>query len=359
MSGPAIPMPRLTGWPQDAPAPGRHLLLLPDGVVAEEVEVLAISRFPAARWERPPRVPMSRRDSAAQPTPGVLRLGRLSTVTGPFGVEPAVAARLGVPGDIVSAWPVDVPRERHAAPAIGGDRDGLRRAFGAQQPVREEGRVLRWLVDVARRLGGAVRTDTGVVLVPEMDAALDLTVVSDRWVEPEVVLTAARRVAPQARVDAPASSGDRLAAVAHTGRALVERPDAGIGVADAGERQRLHAEADAFDAWMVAHPPAAEGFGVLIDLGADGAVSVRAETEGDLPLVLHGLDWTQGEVIAYRVTWEPPELEELEAEKPSFAHRVARGRAAQVVRSIAREVQSDVGGEVADMAGFLVDPAEL
>ncbi len=354
-----IPLPRLTSWPENPPAPGRHLLLLPEGVVAEEVEVLAISRFAAARWDRPPRVPMSRRDSSAQPTPGVLRLGRLSTVTGPFGVEPAVAARLGAPGDIVAAWPVDVPRERATTPAIGGDRDGLRRAFGDQQPVREEGRVLRWLVDVARRLGGAVRTDTGAVLVPEMDAALDLTVLSDRWVEPQVVLAAARRVAPQARADAPVTSGGRLPTVAHTGQVLVERPDAGIGVEDLEERRRLHAEADAFDAWMVANPPAAEGFGVLVDLGADGAVSVRAETEGELPLVLHGLEWTQGEVVAYRVTWEPPELEELEAEQPSFAHRVARGRAAQVVRSIAREVQSDVGGEVADMAGFLVDPAEL
>lgn len=359
MNGPAIPLPRLTSWPQDAPAPGRHLLLLPDGVVSEEVEVLAISRFASARWERPPRVPSRRRDSAAQPTPGVLRLGRLSTLTGPFGVEPAVAARLGVPGDIVAAWPVDVPRERAATPAIGGDRDGLRRAFGDQQPVREEGRVLRWAIDVARRLGGAVRTDTGAVLVPEMDAALDLTVVSDRWVEPEAVLAAARRVTPQARLDAPAPSGERLAAVTHTGRVLVDRPEGGIGITDLDERRRLHAEADAFDAWMIEHPPAAEGFGVLIDLGADGAVSIRAESEGDLPLVLQGLSWTAGEVVAYRVTWEPPELEELESERPSLAHRVARGRAAQVVRSIAREVQHDVGGEVADMAGFLVDPAEL
>lgn len=355
----SIPMPRLSGWPQNAPAPGRHLLLLPDGVVTEEVEVLAISRFPSARWERPPRVPSSRRTSGAQPTPGVLRLGRLSTVTGPFGVEPSVAARLGVPGDIVSAWPVDVPRERASTPLIGGDRDGLHRAFGEQQPVREEARVLRWLIDVARRLGGAVRTDTDTVLVPEMDAALDLTVFSADWVEPEIVLAAARRVTPQARSDAPQQSDERLATVAHTGQVLVQRPDAGIGITDQGERQRLHAEADAFDAWMIAHPPAAEGFGVLVDLGADGAVSIRAESETELPTVLNGLEWTVGGMVAYRVTWEPPELEELESEHPSFAHRVARGRAAQVVRSIAREVQADVGGEVADMAGFLIDPAEL
>ncbi|MEV7974068.1 hypothetical protein [Cellulomonas sp. NPDC089187] len=353
------PWPQLTGWPEGSPVPGRHLLLLPDGVAPDEVEVLAISRFSAARWERPPRVPSTRRETGAQATPGVLRLGRLSTVTGPFAANPALVSRLGASADLVTAWPVDVPRERVDTPALGGDRDGLRRAFGGQQPVREEGRVLRWLVDVARRLGGAIRTDTGVVLAPEMDAALDLTVFSDRWVEPDTVLAAARRIAPQAQADTPEVSPERLGTVAHTGRVLVERPDGGIGIDDPDERRRLHAEADAFDAWMVQNPPVAEGFGVLIDLGADGAVSVRAESEGDLPLVLHGLSWTAGEVVAYRVTWEPPELEELEAEHPSLVHRVARGRAAQVVRSIAREVQADVGGEVADMAGFLVDPAEL
>jgi hypothetical protein len=30
-----------------------------------------------------------------------------------------------------------------------------------------------------------------------------------------------------------------------------------------------------------------------------------------------------------------------------------------VVRGIARELHHEVGGEIADMAGFLVDPADL
>jgi hypothetical protein len=29
------------------------------------------------------------------------------------------------------------------------------------------------------------------------------------------------------------------------------------------------------------------------------------------------------------------------------------------VRGVAREVHAEVGGEIADMAGFLVDPADL
>lgn len=350
-----------------APPPGRHLLVLPDGVATDEVEVLATSRFPAARWERPPRIPSGRRSTGAtrapapSATPGVLRVGRLSTLTGPYALEPARVAAWGLPTDSRVAWVVDCPRERQEAPAFGGDRDGLRRAFGAAGPVREELRVAQWLVAVARRLGGAVRVDSGVVLEPDMDAALDLVVLTDRWVEPGTVLAAARRVAPQARLDGAgaAAPGVPRPSPQDTGAVLAAREQVGAGVADEAERRRLHAEADAFDAWMRAHPPAAEAFGLQVDLGVDGIVAVEVSAERDVPVVLAGLPWAQGEVVAYRVRWEAPDVEQLESERPSLAHRVARGRAARVVRSVAREVHADVGGEIADQSGFLVDPVDL
>lgn len=365
-------MPVLPALP-DAPAaggvtppPGRHLLVLPDGVAPDEVEVLATSRFPSARWERPPRIPSGRRASGAargpapQATPGVLRVGRLSTLTGPFAVAPDQVARWGLPTDSEVAWVVDCPRERAEQPAFGGDRDGVRRAFGTSGPVREEGRVVQWLIAAARRLGGAVRVEPGTVLEPDMDAALDLTVLTDRWVEPRTVLAAARRVEPRARLDgAPAPDEDAAAGPAQAGAALAAREEAGAGIADAAERRRLHAEADAFDAHMRANPPASEAFGLQVDLGVDGIVVVEVAAELDVPVVLAALDWAQDEVVAYRVRWEAPDVEQLESERPSLPHRVARGRAARVVRGVAREVHAEVGGEIADMAGFLVDPADL
>lgn len=365
------PLPEVAAGARTAvtPPPGRHLLVLPEGVAPDEVEVLATSRFPSARWERPPRVPSGRRASGAArgavplATPGVLRLGRLSTLTGPYALEPAQVARWGLPTGSRTAWVVDCPRERAEAPAFGGDRDGLRRAFGTAGPVREEQRVVQWLVAAARRLGGALRVESGVVLEPEMDAALDLAVLTDRWVEPRVVLTAVRRVAPRARLDGPWVAADVDVPVRATpeeaGAALVARDRAGAGVADPEERRRLHAEADAYDAHMRANPPPSEAFGVQIDLGVDGIVVVEVAAELDVPVVLSALDWAQGEVVAYRVRWEPPDVEQLESERPSLPHRVARGRAARVVRGVAREVHADVGGEIADMAGFLVDPVDL
>ena len=350
------------------PPPGRHLLALPEGVAADEVEVLASSTFRAARWERPPRIPSGRRVAGAArgPVPaataGVLRVGRLSTLTGPYGVEPAQVARWGLPAGARVAYVVDCPRERAPGPAFGGDRDGLRRAFGAAAPVREEARVVQWLVAAARRLGGAVRTESGVVLEPEMDAALDLTVLTDRWIEPSAVLTAVRRVAPRARLggaEPDVVTDEERPTPEQTGAALVARECVGVGIADEAERRRLHAEADAYDAQMRAVPPPSEAFGVQVDLGVDGIVAVEVSAEPDVPVVLAGLPWAQGAVVAYRVHWAAPDLEQLESERPSLPHRVARGRAARVVRGVAREVHADVGGEIADMAGFLVDPVDL
>lgn len=364
MTGTLPPLPEVPATTGVTPPPGRHLLVLPDGVAPDEVEVLATSRFPSARWERPPRVPAGRRASGASraapsATPGVLRLGRLSTLTGPYALETPQLARWGLPSDARVAWVVDCPRERAEQPAFGGDRDGLRRAFGTAGPVREEQRVVQWLVAAARRLGGALRVETGVVLEPDMDAALDLTVLTDRWVEPQTVLAAARRVSPRAALDVAPEPDPRRASPQQAGAALAARDRAGAGVADAEERRRLHAEADAFDAYMRQNPPASEAFGLQVDLGVDGIVVVEVAAEPDVPVVLADVEWARGEVVAYRVRWEAPDVEQLESERPSLPHRVARGRAARVVRGVAREVHAEVGGEIADMAGFLVDPGDL
>ncbi|MFC6451813.1 hypothetical protein ACFP82_17235 [Cellulomonas gelida] len=100
------------------------------------------------------------------------------------------------------------------------------------------------------------------------------------------------------------------------------------GILDPDERRRLQMEAAAFDELMLAAPPAAESFGVLVELGVDGMVAVEAAEEQDLPPLLQGLPWTAQGVVAYRVRWEPLLIEELELEKPSFEHRVARTRSA-------------------------------
>jgi len=360
----------------------RHLLALPDGVEPDEVEVLAASRFLNARWEdqggdtpsqraRPLTAALGIR-VGARPAARVLRLNRHSSLSGPYAVTPDDAAALGLPATTTTAFDVTCPRDRGAKPYPGGDRHGLKRAFPDAYPNREEERVLLWLVAAARRLGGAVRTgERGVVLQPDMESAIDLTVFSPRWVEPAQALAVVQREQPRARLSVPTSewSGPMTGAGRHEQHVVPGMPEPGgsglrdalleHGVLDPDERRRLAMEAAAFDELMLAAPPAAESYGVLVELGVDGMVVVEAAEETELPPLLQGLPWTQGGVVAYRVRWEPMLVEELELERPSFEHRVARTRSAPVVQSIARALHAAVGGEIADEADFLLDPADL
>ena len=357
----------------------RHLLALPDGVGAEELEVLAVSRFPAAAWETVPGVPQQRTAGArgnrnAGASIGVLRVSRMSTLAGPYSATSADAVGLGLPATTTTVYDVRCPRERGEPPYPGGDRDGLKRAFPDAMPVREEERVLLWLVAVARRLGGAVRRGgKGVVLHPDLDATIDLTVFTDRWLEPDELLGAVQQVVPRARLamegvpwHGPAFDAGRRAAAGLAELGVPVRGGAGLrkalerhGVVDERKRRHLAAEADAFDGAVLAEPVALEGYGALVDLGVDGMIAIEVGGEEALPPLLRGLPWAAGGALAYRVRWEPTDVEELELERPSFAHRVARGRAMPHVHAIARALQAAAGGEIADAAEFLVNPGDL
>ncbi|UZN03531.1 hypothetical protein [Cellulomonas sp. S1-8] len=366
----------------------RHLLALPAGVEPEEIEVLAASRFRNVRWEdraaseAPTRTGMLPAVTAALGIRSVprasarparaLRLARLSSLAGPYGIVAHDAIALGLPASTVMVWVLQAPRERGERPWPGGDRDGLKRAFPDGLPIREEERVLQWLVAAARRLGGAVRTQTGVVLTPDPDAATDLTVLTDRWLEPAVVLAVVQTVQPRAylSVATPGSwagptvlagrgSHGAVGGVSEVGGSGLRAALEEHGVADPDDRRRLMAEADAYDELVLAAPPPAEAFGVLVDLGMDGMLAVEVAACEQLPPLMEDLPWTKAGVVAYRVRWEPFEIEQIEREKPSFEHRVARSRSAPLIATLTKALHAVAGGEVADEADFLVDPTDL
>ncbi|GAA4622127.1 hypothetical protein [Cellulomonas oligotrophica] len=369
----------------DATLRDKHLLGLPAGVEHYEVEVLAASRFRNVRWEVTgaeaatrtglvPAVTAALGIRAVKASARALRLGRAATLVGPWATTAEDAVAVGLPASTTVVWVLDCPVERGEKPWPGGDRDGLKRAFPDGMPVRGEERYLQWLVAVARRLRGAIRTSTGAVLTPDPDAATDLTVLADHWVEPAEVLEVVQRVHAGAYLSEPDADGWRgpSSGVGRDSQGAVGgSPEAGgsglraaleeHGVADEDERRRLYAEAAAFDEHMLQNPPPSEGFGVLVDLGVDGmlAVEVAAAEPQLLPPLIAELPWAADGVVAYRVRWEPFSIEEIEAEKPSFEHRVARSRSAPKIQAIAKAVHGLVGGEIADEADFLVHPDDL
>jgi hypothetical protein len=355
-------LPRLD--PEDPDVRGHHLLLLPGDVGHDEVEVLAVSRFPHAHWEEqptfiPPRPVGARGLRTAEPPPGVLRLSRHTTLVGPFAVDPTSAAALGVPASAGAAYRLHAPVERGPAPLPGGgDRDGLRRAFPGGLPVRDEERTLDWLLAAARRLGGAVRTasaptTTAALLVPDPAAAVDLTVWTDIWLEPDAALAVMRRAVPRSYLNLPTT------AWAGPPRGTGERPAPGADALDDDQRRALHAAADDRDIAVLTEPPPMTAYGCLADLELDGMIALEVSGETHLPPVIAAVPWAAQGAVAYRVRWEPPEIEELHAERPSIQHRVARGRALPLVVAVARAVHGAVGGEITDEMAFVVDPADL
>ncbi len=351
----------------------RHLLALPADVVVDEVEVLAMSRFVGTRWDVVPAelpgadVPVGR--MAGPGEPGVLRLSRHSTLTGPYapagqGFDPGLPAGTQLVFDVVT------PRERWDDPPVPGegDRDGLARSFPGGLPNREEERVVSWLIAAARRLGGSVRLDvaglwdpavpadrrgSGTVLTPDPAAAVDLAVFSDVWLDPQACQQVAQAVHP--------------AAALATEGAEYQGPPPGLAEGgllaaddlDDDERRALHARADDVDIAALQAPQVLDGYGVVTDLGPDGYVTVEVMGETVLPLLLRDLPWAADGCVAYHVRWDPPDVAEAQRERPDPVLVAARRRAAEVVAGMSRALWEAVGGEIADEADFLVDPEDL
>jgi len=249
-----------------------------------------------------------------------------------------------------------VPRERgERALAGSADPDGLARVFDAGLPVREELRVVDWLVAVARRLHGTLvlATDAGpVTLTPDPDALVDLTVHSDVWLDPEAALATLRGV--DARV-VYAPDGTDWGGPPET----LRREGLAISVLDDADRAALHAEADAFDVHHLTTPEQRTGYALHLDLGDDGLVAVEIGGEDTPPVSVTRHGWAAGGTVAYRLRWFPLDDDELLEENPAPGHRVARTRAAERMGRLARALHAAVGGLVTDAADLPVHPEDL
>jgi hypothetical protein len=281
-------------------------------------------------------------------------------LVGPYAPAFTDGFGAGFPDQVAYVFDVTCVRVRGEGPyPAGGDRDGLGRAFPVGLPAGEEGAVVDWLVAAARRLSGVVRMDLGgavspdVVLTPDPDANVDLTLFSDVWLEPSAAEALVREVEPGAYL---ATSG-----LAWSGPPRTSYEPSSLGIRDLtpDQVQRVQGAADEVDMQVLSEPMTLDGYGVVAELDGDGVVVVEVGSEQLLPLVLQGLPWTAGGALTYHVRWEPPDLEASQLETPPLGHVLARSRALAAVGRIAATLHGAVGGEVADEDGFLVEPADL
>ena len=340
--------PEIPAKPGGSPSSGRirrarHYLLLPEGVEVEEVELLALSRFPLTRWEPAPH---AHKDVLE---PGVLRTSRHSVLVGPYARGEGVAGCLF---DVIG------PRERGEAAFEGTpDPDGVLSAFPAGLPIREEGRLVNWLVAAARRLGATLVLDDVHVVTPDPEAHIDLTVFSDIWLAPEAALVTIGKIDTRA-VFAPSGQDWAGPPADIASRPLPE------GVELSPElREAIHAAADDVDVAALTAEPAPSGYAIHVDLGIDGLIAVEIGGEEILPTSLQGLPWAGGGAVAYRLRWFAHDAEDQYGSSDGFEvsreHRITRSRAAQELAAIARALHEVTGGEIADQDDFLVNPEGL
>ncbi|MCL1899725.1 MAG: hypothetical protein FWG11_04275 [Promicromonosporaceae bacterium] len=384
---PALP---ILPEPEPDPYLARHLLALPAGMTSDELFHLAAARFSAARWAVVPDdqpksaavlAPTDETSSlprlAAPGEPGEMRLTRHSRLTGPYAPPSALSVVSGstvapdLPAEFSQLWRLTCPRERWPDPPL--PTEPLAAAFPAGLPNREEERVTTWLLDVARRCVSAAQLDR-LVLRPDPGTAVDLTLYSGVWLDPNACQRVARSVeptaalatsgveyaGPSAEATAPAVSPAAAAALGQEHAAdlgdPLARAKAQLGT---GLLAAVHAAADEVDHRAVQAPHVLDGYAVHLEHPAAGLVAIEVMGDDDLPPALHGKDWGSAGAIAYRVRWEPKDPADRWHEYPAEPAAARRSAATALVAQIAHALWATTGGEILDAADFPVAPGAL
>lgn len=309
----------------------------------------------------------ARVDDADLDLTGRARVGRQSAVVGPIDLSEDDAALLGAPDGLRMAYLLEAPRER--------DPDGFEafvdpvqmalwmRAFPSGPPYREEGDLVTLGLDLARRLGGAVRVaGPGVVMRPDPTRDVELTVWSPYWVESKDLEALLAPVLPGAHVDLgrphePPPVHPEVPWDVDPLDPMAEQLESAL---TPQLLERLEDVADATDAWASQEMDLADGYAVV----GHGGIVVGVQVETGVPgWVLRQLadlpDVPSDRLVTYDIRWWPEDLGQLHLESPNAAHRIARSIVGETIRSVARVVSEAVYGVVVDASGFHVPPEHL
>jgi hypothetical protein len=334
---------------------GQHLLLLPNDTATPELVATLVR---------------SRLDEAELELTGTARAGRQSSITGPRPLSDEDGASLGAPEGLRAAYRLVAPVERDAD-GFDAFVDPLQmalwmRAFPTGPPYREEGDLVGLGLDLARRLGGALRVGgTGVLMTPDPTRDVELTVWSPYWMEATDLVALLEPVLPGARLDIgrphddvpePAPPGERPWSVDPLDP-LAEDLEAALTPA---LLRRLEGVAEATDAWAAKEMAVADGYAVV----GHGGIVVGVQVETRVPhWVLRQLsdlpEVPSDRLVTYDIRWWPQDVGQLHLENPTTAHRIARRIVAETIRAVGRVTSEAVYGVVVDAAGFHVRPEDL
>jgi hypothetical protein len=315
---------------------------------------------------------------------GRARVGRHSAILGPYHLDPDEARTAGVPGAWSTVYVLQAPRERDA----GGfaaypdqtEREMWASAFPGGPPYREEGDLVALGVELARRLGGALRVEgSGAVLVPDTERFVDLTVWSHHWVDADRLLELLAPVLPGAHLDGPdpvgahrAPPGDVELWSVDPADPRAEEQERALDLALTDDLlTRIDEVAELMDARAAELDFVLDGYAVM----GDGGITVGVRREALAPLWVRRrlaeldspgmpggamlVDSAAEALVSYDVRWWPDDVAQLGVERPTLVHRIARETVRAVMRATARVTAEAAHGVVLDAGGFPVDRYDL
>lgn len=207
-------------------------------------------------------------------------------------------------------WTLDVPRDREdPLPEGMGDPHGYGRAFPEGIPFGLERTALDLAWSLARRLHGAIVTDSGVGLEPHPFQVRDLIVVSPHAVDPESLAQLLAPVEPEAELDEVPGGAET------------------------------------------------SGYSVSVPLAAAEEVSLRVGPSSR-PTALAALGWLES-ATDYELVHLTADPEEDAIEQPDAATAERWARAYRRIGLLAGLLVENVGGYIVDREGLLVAPADL
>jgi hypothetical protein len=237
------------------------------------------------------------------------------------------------------------------------------RAFPRGKPFRHEGDAVDLALALARRLGGAVRAaGSGVLLEPDHDRLLDLTVWSGYWLGPDRLLELLGPVLPGAEVNL-AVHGRHEAPHHETPWSVDPLDPLGADL----EHALGAPDHEIIDEVARQHDARALAGGVVLDgyaLTAQGSLVVEVIQEDAVPSWVR--DRVAGQlldaanpVVTYAVRWVTHDPHVLESEDPPYAVRLERERLRPRMRAAALSIAEASAGVISDSAGFEVDRYSL
>ncbi|HLR27238.1 MAG TPA: hypothetical protein VK086_00990 [Ruania sp.] len=321
----------------------RHVLAVAGDVTSEEVEALAVAKYPGAYWSEP----------------DVLTLTEQVHLSGPFLLDGAARRGLGLPGGVAHAYLLTCPRERGGpVPPELAAVGGVLAAFADAALEGGEAHAVDVLMAMSRRLGALVRTSTGYLLEPEEWAGVDLRVYAPVWLYPDALVHVLHSTLPGIQVPDEPRTGPLPPGSPREASQLADRSGHDVVQLDDSERAWLHAEADAFDAHALAEPEVLESYGANWSYPSGGVITVSVEPAHQVPPgVLAGLehepDADDGAMV-YELRWHPDDPMQWRQDPPPAVLRSECADARARIEAAAAALTHATGGQATDDDEFLI-----